>query len=258
MAAEYNLISAPQYDRLMKLQKKMDGENNASKKHLLGDEKETPSEHGVKRFSNDKALRVQQDVHGPHGLDKIDGSDDNGSDGDRPMDTNAVSNNDNGARKTHTKVAHSVRDIVVGKKVDGVADGNVKSKHKRKESSPVKFENVPADVVEGIVEQFNDLLKKKVKRLISYMFKFGRDITLDKGILYYKKGAVGDVVKLIKSLFGVIPPMKGLRKLRKVLFILSVPSDLYILTTSERKKLAEKYSFDKEETNPFKIDWLKY
>ena len=246
MAAEYNLIPAAEYDKLMKVQKKLDTENNASKKHLTVDEKETLGE------DKDNTPRK----HDKDNTDGANDANDNDTDPDEhPMDIDTdihhnVDIKKNGDKKRRKKVNDNV-DNDMGK------NGNLKPKHKRKHATPVKFENIPTEDVEAIVGQFNDLLKKKVKRLITYIFKFGRDIKLDKGILYYKTDGIGDVVKLIKSLFGVIPPMKGLRKLRKVLFILSVPSDLYILSTSERKKMGENYTFDKE-ANPFKIDWLKY
>jgi hypothetical protein len=256
MAGEYNLISAAQYDKLMKLQKKLDSDNNAGKKHLLVDEKETVAQDDNNDTSEDSPPRIKQRPGTVSVEDNVDQPSVNDSDNEHVMDTTPtvqrkINTDNNNKIKTKEKARVDVDNVTVKKAKD------VLRKHKRKQDTPAKFENVPTDDIEGIVQQFNDLLKKKVKRLITYMFKFGRDIKIEKDILYYKTDMIGNVVKLIKSLFGVIPPMKGLNKLRKVLFILSVPSDLYILSTSERKKMSEKYTFDKE-ANPFKIDWLKY
>ena len=113
------------------------------------------------------------------------------------------------------------------------------------------------DVIEDIADNFKQPLRRKVKRLIVYMFKFGRDIELKYGDLYYKNELLGDVVKLIKSLFDVIPRIKGLRKLRRVLFVLSVPSELYTLSAKERNVVSSEESI-KVDGGVSKLDWLKY
>ena len=217
MAAEHNLIPAAQYARLMKIQKQLDDESNAKKKT-----QDTSSKGDISDAKETDDIKAQDDMTFGAGSKDVQAKVvDNSND-----DLNITEDIDN-------EVKNELPDIK-------------RLKRKRK---PVKQENL-----EDIVVQFSDALRNKVKRLMTYMFRFGRDISLKDGSLYYKNEQIGDVVKLIKSLFGVIPKMPGVGRLRRLLFILSVPSELFTLSTSERKEIAKL----QKSNNSDSIDWIKY
>jgi hypothetical protein len=239
MAAEYNLLSAPQYDKLMKLQKKLDEENNGTKNYVLPGEENNAKDIDMPQKDN-KTVKINNDYSKNDISDKVDGVD------------NDISSQDGPAILNDTAIAPDAKDILPKR-------GKVKQK---KENIIANNQGaLSPDNIEGIVEQFNKPLKRKVKRLIIYMFKFGRDIALKDGILYYKNDIVGDVVKLIKSIFGITPTIPGVRKLRRVLFILSVPVALFTLSTAERKKLADFKGLAKSNNSSdgaASLDWLDY
>lgn len=242
MAAEYNLIPAAQYDRLMKLQQKLDNDKNNAKEHLkLADVTDDAKD-------NEKKEVTDMDTNGgvieqqPPGNKANENGRDNGGHSKDATDS--------------TGKAESQVQIASDKDKDKDKDGPIKDVFKwekrKKTVTPIKLAKISSDNVDEIVSHFAGVLKKKVKRLVVYLFKFGRDIDLKHGALYYKKKKLGGVVLLLKSLFEVIPIIPGLKSLRKLFFILSVPSDLFILTTTERAEI------DKNKTAGNKIEWLKY
>jgi hypothetical protein len=248
MAAEHNLISASQYARLMKIKKKLDDESNNKKKDLLTDTKkdelkDRPRDTGKDDSSHGTDEKPIGDAYHEANLEDntaFDNFKDSKGQTVKDMDMSLD------VKESGTNVKDVVDDgkHLRDKSIDDKSDVKPHVKRKR-----VKYDNI-----ETVVAQFSDALRRKVKRLIIYMFRFGRDISIEDGILSYKKEKLGSVVPLIKSLFGVTPPLPGVGKLRRVLFILSVPSDLFTLSTNERKQI-DKYQ--KEQKND-PIDWIKY
>jgi hypothetical protein len=251
MAAEYNLIPAHQYDKLMKIQQKMDNDVNrthTTQSNIGGDNDMLADKEGGKELTmipdnvkppkNNDMLNVN--------LEREDKIDKNDSDVTDIIVSDKQDKVDVFSAKGET--INKDKAMIVDKKKLNITS---KLRHKGR-----RYMLSQDDVIEDITEHFHHPLRRKVKRLITYIFKFGRDIELKEGNLYYKNAVLGDVVKLIKSLFGVIPHMKGVRKLRRVLFILSVPSELYTLSTKERNTTNAKNKKDEDKKD--KIEWLKY
>ena len=243
MAADHNLIPASQYARLMKLQKKLDDESN-NKKDLLTDTKKDELMDTSVKSKDDISNRANNNDFGDgHQEDNLENNSDFGD-----------SKDNNGPTVKDKDMALDVTEKEGTLKNDDKNVGVLAIDAKKDVKPRVKRKRVKYDNIESVVEQFGDALRRKVKRLIIYMFRFGRDISLENGILIYKKEKIGDVVQLIKSLFGVTPPLPGVGKLRRLLFILSVPSDLFTLSTNERKQIAQAQKANKAAP----IDWLKY
>lgn len=245
MAAEHNLIPAAQYARLMKIQKQLDDNNNSHKKKVT----QTPTKENGALSSddkdNDKTDDPSNDMHAS-------GGDDVGS--------GEVSNHVDTGETKEGKIAEPDH-----KKADSLSDTDNNNKNNNDEDLDLpdiprittkrKRKAIKKENIEDIVVQFSGRLRNKVKRLIVYMFRFGRDITIKKGLLFYKTEQIGDVVKLVKSLFGVGPKLPGVGRLRRLLFILSVPSELFTLSTSERKEMGH---LEKSHEKKDPIDWIKY
>ena len=239
MATEYNLIPIHQYDKLMKLQTKMDNEANNSKKLLPNLRKSNNGEDVQNKEIKSKELSTVAGVKETR----------------EEAEEIKMVDNDNSLDINDSDIEHG-KDTSNITSVKKQPLNNSKLKKKLVNIKATRYGTVHDHAIEAIAEQFNQPLKRKVKRLIVYMFKFGRDIELKDGVLFYKNDVLGDVVKLVKSLFGVNPPMKGLRKLRRVLFILSVPSELYTMSTKERTVMAAESKTVEGDSS--KIDWLRY
>jgi hypothetical protein len=259
MASEYNLISAAQYDKLMKIQSKLDNDNINGKQHL---QTNNTSDTYVTKEKVDNQLPEHEAYEETISKNKT-----LVKDNIKSTPNNNINNSqDTTLQKTQNSSNKDIGNegaVFISNEVrrkrrasSEIEEGGVKNKFKRqrKNKEPIKLSKLSNEHVDAIVAQFNNTLKRKVKRLVVYIFKFGRDISLQNDILYYKKDKIGDVVKLIKSLFEVTPPVKGLRKLRRLLFILSVPSELFTLSTTERTQIAKGATVGNKNT----IEWLDY
>jgi hypothetical protein len=250
MASEYNLIPVRLYDKLMKIQKKIDTEANEvkidGKIDRVDNKEHTSTGDNGSNITDKKHIEELSTETGRSNTKHLDIPN---IDADHNDKTRDISNINNSTKRTHSKRKDLTYKAKVDKKSLNITS---KLKHKGRNHMPAQD-----DVIEDIADNFKQPLRRKVKRLIVYMFKFGRDIELKYGDLYYKNELLGDVVKLIKSLFDVIPRIKGLRKLRRVLFVLSVPSELYTLSAKERNVVSSEESI-KVDGGVSKLDWLKY